>query len=356
MIGGHWNVVVVGARIAGASTAWALAPYADRVLVVDASRAGSFWPQQATWDRSGNLLWSDLGLLDTVLGCGAPRTYGHAFRADGELVEHDYPQLDEHSYRMTAPREVLDPALLAAAASRDNVTVLRPAKVRDIARVDGRVCGVTIRQDGLDHQVSCDLLVLADGRVSRNADRLGAEPYQVVPSPWVAMLAYFADLPLPTDRGYFSLQDNSVAICTPCGPAQWCVSTDMHQAMIDATGSHPAREFERIIGEDPLLGPAVAAGRRISSIGGAGKLRMHRRPMSGPGWCLVGDAGYHLDPVVARGAKAALVATKVLRDRIAEHGRVVGASLAGLTERRDAELAEEWAEAEQICQPAPVGS
>jgi hypothetical protein len=35
---------------------------------------------------------------------------------------------------------------------------------------------------------------------------------------------------------------------------------------------------------------------------------------------------------------------------------VVGASLAGLTEQRDAELAEEWAEAEQICQPAPVGS
>ncbi|HEX4728878.1 MAG TPA: FAD-dependent oxidoreductase, partial [Jatrophihabitans sp.] len=101
MIGGHWDVVVVGGRIAGASTAWALAPYADRVLVVDACRPGSFWPQQATWDRSGNLLWSDLGLLDTVLGCGAPRTFGHGFRADGELVEHDYPQQDEHSYRMT---------------------------------------------------------------------------------------------------------------------------------------------------------------------------------------------------------------------------------------------------------------
>ncbi|HEX4728244.1 MAG TPA: hypothetical protein VH298_10635, partial [Jatrophihabitans sp.] len=78
--------------------------------------------------------------------------------------------------------------------------------------------------------------------------------------------------------------------------------------------------------------------------------------MTGPGWCLVGDAGYHLDPVVARGAKAALVATRILRDRIASDGRVVGASLVGLTEQRDTELAEEWDEAEQICQPAPVGS
>ena len=52
-----------------------------------------------------------------MLGCGAPRTYGHAFRADGEVVEHHLPQQDDHSYRMTVPREVLDPALLAAAAA-----------------------------------------------------------------------------------------------------------------------------------------------------------------------------------------------------------------------------------------------
>jgi MbtH protein len=67
VIAGHWSVVVVGGRIAGATTAWALAPYAERILVVDASRDTSFWPQQATWDRSGNLLWADLGLLDAVL-------------------------------------------------------------------------------------------------------------------------------------------------------------------------------------------------------------------------------------------------------------------------------------------------
>jgi 2-polyprenyl-6-methoxyphenol hydroxylase-like FAD-dependent oxidoreductase len=361
MIAGHWSAVVVGARIAGATTAWALAPYAEKILVVDASQATSFWPQQSTWDRQGNLLWADLGLLDTVLACGAPPTYGHSFRADGEVVEHDYPQQDAYSYRMTAPREVLDPALLRAADSRDNVTVLRPAQVRDIASRDGQVRGVTVRHQGVDHAVSCDLLVLADGRLSRNADRVGAVPYQVIPSPWVALLAYFADLPLPADRGYFSLLDSSVTISTPCGPRQWCISTDMHQAMIDASGQHPAKEFARIIAEDPHLGPAVAAGRRISPIGGAGKLRMFRRPMSGPGWCLVGDAGYHLDPVIARGTKSALVAARILRDRIAAVGGVDAAApdaavLDGLTEQRDAALAEDWTEAEEICQPEPAGT
>jgi 2-polyprenyl-6-methoxyphenol hydroxylase-like FAD-dependent oxidoreductase len=360
-IAGHWSVVVAGGRIAGATTAWALAPYAQEILVVDASRATSFWPQQATWDRSGNLLWADLGLLDAVLDCGAPRTRGHSFRADGEVTEHDYPQDDELSFRMTMPREVLDPALLRAAQDRGNVTVARPARVRDVIGRDGRISGVVVRHDGEDHVLSCDLMVLADGRLSRNADRVGAVPYRVVPSPWVAMLAYYADLPLPADRGYFSLADDSVAICTPCGERQWCLSTDMHQAMIDASGRHPALEFEQIIAEDPLLGPAVLTGRRVTSIGGAGKLRMVRRPMSGPGWCLVGDAGYHLDPVTARGTRAALITARLLRDHVATAGgtdRLAGeaAALDGLTELRDAALEADWAEAEQICAPVPAAT
>ncbi|HST49974.1 FAD-dependent oxidoreductase [Jatrophihabitans sp.] len=356
MIAGHWSVVVAGGRISGAVTAWALAPYADSVLVVDASQAGSFWPQQSTWDREGNLLWADLGLLEAVLACGAPRTYGHTLRVDDDVVEHDYTQQDEYSYRMTLPREVLDSVLLAAAASRDNVTVLRPARLGDITSRGGRVTGATVRHDGTEHQVSCDLLVLADGRLSRNADRLGAEPYRVIPSPWVALLAYWADLPLPSDRGYFNSQPGSLAISTPCGPRQWCVSTDMHQRLIDESGGHPAQLYHRILAEDPHLGPALKAGRQLSKLGGAGKLRMQRRPMSGPGWCLVGDAGYHLDPVTARGTKAALVTARILRNRIAEIGGIDGTLLGGLTEQRDAELEADWVVAAELCQPAPVPS
>lgn len=356
MIAGHWDVVVAGGRIAGAVTAWALAPYAERILVVDASQAASFWPQQATWDREGNLLWADLGLLEAVLACGAPRTYGHTLRVDDEVAEHDYPQQDGYSYRMTLPREVLDPALLAAARSRGNVTVVRPARVSEISRQGERVRGVTVRQDGVEHQVSCDLLVLADGRLSRNADRLGAEPYRVVPSPWVALLAYWQGLPLRPDRGYFASQPGSLAISTPCGPGLWCVSTDMHQRLIDESGGHPARQYARIIAEDPHIGPAIRDGRQVSKLGGAGKLRMQRRPMSGPGWCLVGDAGYHLDPVTARGTKSALTAARILRDRIAELGGIDGMRLGGLTEQRDAALEADWLVAEELCQPAPVPS
>lgn len=351
MTGDHWDVIVVGGRIAGATTAWALAPYAERILVVDASRPTTFWPQQAHWDRSGNLAWAEVDLLETVLSCGAPRILGDTQRVGDEVMEREYPREDAYSYRMTVPREVLDPALLAAAQARGNVTVLRPAQVRNVTFEAGRARGVVVRHAGIDTRFTCDLLVIADGRLSRTASRVGAAQYRVVDSPWLVVLAYYRDLSLPPDRSYYSLQDRSVLICAPCGDRQWCIALDVHQSLVDEAGLHPARLYDRMVAEDPHLGPALAVGRRITSHGGAGKLRMFRRPMSGPGWCLVGDAGYHLDPVTAAGTRAAVVTARMLRDRIAAAPDVAGADLTGLTEQRDAALEEIWSYTEQIVAP-----
>ena len=74
--------------------------------------------------------------------------------------------------------------------------------------------------------MTCDLLVLADGRLSRNAERVGASAYRVVESPWFALLAYYENLPLPTDRSYFSLQDRQRAhldrpAATSSGASRW---------------------------------------------------------------------------------------------------------------------------------------
>ena len=80
-----------------------------------------------------------------------------------------------------------------------------------------------------------------------------------------------------------------------------------------------------------------------------------RRPMAGPGWCLVGDAGYHMDPVTGQGTRSALIAARILRDRIAELGyidaNIDGHAMAGLTALRDSELEEDWTETEQIVSP-----
>lgn len=337
------NVIVVGARISGAATAWALAPHTESVLMLERSERDVFWPQQAAWDRSGALLWEDLGLLDTVLGCGAPRLTGHVLRSGDAEATYAYPQDDEHCYRMTVARERLDPALVRAALSRPNVTLVRGAKVVGTLSEAGRVIGVEYRHRGRILRAHTDLVVLADGRMSRTAENLGTPVYQKHPSPWLSLLYYSRDLGLHPGRGYHSRQPGTMVVVLPCAPDAWCVAGSVHQRFVESNGLSPVNAFRHVVENDPLVGHAVRSAGRISPIGGAGKLRLQRRPMAGPGWCLVGDSGYYLDPLTALGTKAALTSVRLLRDRVADTGDLRSPTLhAGLTEQRDAELEAGW--------------
>jgi 2-polyprenyl-6-methoxyphenol hydroxylase-like FAD-dependent oxidoreductase len=341
---GPWDVVVVGARLAGATIAHALAPYAGRILLVDRSRPETFWPQQVTWDRPDNLIWADLGLTGTVLACGAPKLRGHTRRTVDVSVDYSYPDDDEHCYRMSVAREVLDPALAARAARWPNVRLLRPARVTAPLTDGERVTGVRLSWQGRELDVPATLVVFADGRVSPNAQRLGARAYRNVASPWTALLSYYTELGLPPDRVWYSRQAGSMLIVTPTGPDQWCVATAMHRDLIAERGMPPARLYRQVAGADPVIGAALALGTPVTRIGGAGRLRMYRRPMTGPGWCLVGDSGFHLDPMSALGTRAVLTTVRLLRDRVARLGRISAApeDYADLGDLRDAALARDW--------------
>ncbi|HEY6795235.1 MAG TPA: FAD-dependent monooxygenase [Kineosporiaceae bacterium] len=355
---GPWDVVVVGGRLAGAVTAHSLAPYAERVLIVERSRPGSFWPQQVTWDRPGNLIWADLGLTDTVHRCGAPKQRGQQRYTLGVGVGCTFPTDDEHCYRMSVSREVLDPALAARAAAWPGVRLLQPARVTGAIMDGGRVTGVRVLHDGVQAEVSATLVVFADGRLSRHPEEIGAPASVTVPSPWTALISYFRDLPLAPDRAWYVRLPGSMLVVTPTGPGQWCVSVSMHAGLLRERDRHPIQVYREVIAADPIIGPAVAAGTAITSVGGAGKMRMHRRPMTGPGWCLVGDSGLHLDPLSALGAHAALTTVRLLRDRVADLGTVSAdpTRYADLSDRRDALLAREWEHTRRVIsayQPGP---
>ena len=67
-----WDAVVVGARVAGASTALPLARAGLRVLVVDRARRGSDTLSTHALMRGGVLQLRRWGLLDRVAATGAP--------------------------------------------------------------------------------------------------------------------------------------------------------------------------------------------------------------------------------------------------------------------------------------------
>ena len=65
-----WDVIVVGARVAGAATAMLLARAGLRVLCVDRSRHGSDTLSTHALMRGGVLQLTKWGLLDAVVAAG----------------------------------------------------------------------------------------------------------------------------------------------------------------------------------------------------------------------------------------------------------------------------------------------
>ena len=90
----------------------------------------------------------------------------------------------------------------------------------------------------------------------------------------------------------------------------------------------------------PTLAARIGGGRVVSPIRGAARLPNHIRRATGPGWALVGDAGYHRDPITGHGITDAFRDAELLARSIDEHLRGGAADLSVYEAVRDAALRE----------------
>src|SRR5690349_22757542 len=113
----NYDVVVVGARAAGAATAYLLARFGLRVLLVDRGRYGTDTLSTHALMRGGVLQLSRWGLLDKIIAAGTPQVRRATFRYADAVV----PVTIKPSHgvdALYAPRRtVLDPILVDAAAA-----------------------------------------------------------------------------------------------------------------------------------------------------------------------------------------------------------------------------------------------
>jgi flavin-dependent dehydrogenase len=72
---------------------------------------------------------------------------------------------------------------------------------------------------------------------------------------------------------------------------------------------------------------------------------MYKRKPYGPGWALTGDAGYHMDPLAARGTTGAVLGAELIARAICETlggERPAGEAFAEFHAARDEQLTGAW--------------
>lgn len=314
----HYDVVIAGARVAGAATAMLLARRGLRVLAVDPTRYGSDTLSTHALMRGGVLQLHRWGLLDAVRASGAPALRATTFHYGAESIEIPIKAKDGVDALYAPRRTVLDP-IIVDAAMEAGAEVVHGLSVVDLVRDDeGRVRGASIA--GADRKaidVSADLVIGADGMRSRVARILDAGIDYLAPHAACSIYGYWKDIAL---QGYHWFYEIGASVGTiPTNDGETCVFALIPQARFhDRRGDGlDALHHEVLLEVSDELASAVAAGT------GTGKLRAFAGAQSflrravGPGWALVGDAGYFRDPITAHGITDALREAELLVDAVA---------------------------------------
>src|SRR5262245_13485826 len=217
-----WDVIVVGGRLAGASTAHLLAKAGMRVLCVDRARFGSDTLSTHALMRAGVVQLQRWGLLSDIIAAGTPpvrRTVFHYGDADVSVSIRPAAGVDA----LYAPRRTLIDAVIAEAATAAGASVRFGTAVTGLLRAaDGRVTGVTIRgRDGSMRAERAGLVIGADGRHSLVATTVGAETELQGHDASSFVYGYWADF--PTDGYEWCYRPGMSAGAIPTNDGLTCV-------------------------------------------------------------------------------------------------------------------------------------
>jgi 2-polyprenyl-6-methoxyphenol hydroxylase-like FAD-dependent oxidoreductase len=329
-----YDVVIVGARCAGAATAMLLAALGLRVLVLDKSRLGSDTLSTHALMRPAVLLLHRWGLADRLEESGTPRiertTFLYSDEHGREAIEVEIKP--RHGVdTLYAPRRTVLDRILVESARDAGAHVHHGVQMLDLLLADDqRVAGVRVGDgSGSVRDIRAGLVVGADGRRSSVARLVGAAPYAWGRHATSCAFGYFDDIPVDGNRWYYRAGMGVGAI--PTNHGQTCVFASAKEGFAEGSAADRNDRFHRLLAQ---AAPDIAA--RMPDARLDGKLRFFPgmrgflRQSWGNGWALVGDAGYMTDPITAHGITNALRDADILARTIRD-----GASLADYQTARD---------------------
>ncbi|MFE1774100.1 NAD(P)/FAD-dependent oxidoreductase [Streptomyces sp. NPDC059008] len=308
-----YDVVVVGARCAGASTALLLARQGRRVLLVDKATFPSDTMSSLYIHQPGVQRLAQWGVLDAVVASGCPPLDTISHEIDGLRLTSAAPTMDGVPAAYAPRRYILDDLLVRAAVSAGAEFVDR-AQVRELVWDDDRVTGVRMRVGESTTTVSAGLVIGADGMRSKVAELVGAP---VVRSHPLASCVYYTFWPgLRTGFGFHERVGRWIARI-PTHDDLTIVAAYLPQDEFPVARRDPeAAYMSAVESTAPQLHEQLMSTERADRWRGTGDQQNFFRKAHGPGWALVGDAAHHLDTISARGITNALIQADLIADSL----------------------------------------
>ncbi len=306
-----YDVIVVGARCAGAATAMLLAGRGYSVLVVDRASFPSDTVSTQVIHPPGLTSLRRWGLLDDLVATGCPwlPTYTFDF---GPVVITGTPRATDDTAGALAPRRIVLDELLVRAAEKAGATLREGFSVTDLIVESDRVVGLRGHaRGGREVRVYARVVIGADGVHSRVAERVNAPRYHETPVLATAYYAYWSGVPTTGVR--WTIRPGRGFGLIPTNDDVTLVLAAWPQAEVAGVKRELQSNYLREV--TSALGDWLDGGRQETRVVGEGIPGRFRQPY-GPGWALVGDAGYVKDPVTGQGISDAFHDAEMCADAL----------------------------------------
>lgn len=314
-----YDAIIVGGRCAGASTAMLLARAGAKVLLIDRQGYGTDRISTHALMRAGVLQLHRWDLLAKLIDAGTPPVRCTTLHYGNDVIPIEIKP-DHGVDFLCAPRRITLDRLLVDAAREAGADVRHDVSLVALCRdPDGRVCGAKIRENaGTVTTVKSPIVVGADGRQSMVARLVEAQPYIESRYNASAVYGYFSDIEYQ-DFHWFYQQDRAAG-AIPTNNGQHCVFTCIPPEEFSGRFREDiGRGFLQTIAESsPELREKMDGAKLGSRFFAFAGMPGYFRQSHGPGWALVGDAGYYKDPLTAHGITDALRDAELLSNAILE--------------------------------------
>ena len=308
-----YDAIVVGARCAGSPAAMLLARKGYRVLLVDRATFPSDTVSTHLIHAPGVAALTRWGLLDDVVasGCPAIETYSFDF---GPFTVRGTPRPADGVSTAYAPRRTVLDKILVDAADQAGAEVREGFTVDEVIIEDGVVVGIRGRdRHGASVIERARAVIGADGRNSHVVKAVQPEQYQERPPQQWSYYSYWSGLPVDgmevvirPDRGWGMFPTNDDLTLLVLG---WPI------AEASAYKSDVEANYLKTLELAPAVAERVRAATRVERFAGGTVENYFRKPF-GPGWALVGDAGYNKDPITAQGISDAFRDAQLCTDAL----------------------------------------
>lgn len=305
-----YDVIVVGARCAGASSALLLARRGYKVLLLDRATFPSDTISGHLILHPGVQKLAEWGLIDRILQAGTPAINHWAMDLGDFRLASPVETASGLPATLGPRRTVLDHILVQAAVEA-GAELYEGFNVNELLYEGDQVVGVRGQsKQGTSSELKAKLVIGADGKRSTIARLVQAEERHVLPILSCWYISYWRNF--PSDGMEINWQPGRVAFAFPTNDNLTSIAVSWPYKELHAFRSDVEGNYEATIAQMPSLRERLANAERAERIVAMADLPNFFRQAYGKGWALVGDASHHKDPVIARGMSDAFIDAELL--------------------------------------------